>query len=86
MASYPNYDPSLFIDGISTENWNKYLNDKSNPLLNKAISDQSAPGSTFKMVTAIAGLESGAIDVNTKINLKIISHIAGIKEVMVGLM
>lgn len=68
MASYPNYDPSLFIDGISTENWNKYLNDASNPLLNKAISDKSAPGSTFKMVTAIAGLESGAIDVNTKIN------------------
>jgi penicillin-binding protein 2 len=56
MASYPNYDPSLFIDGISTENWNKYLNDESKPLLNKAISDKSAPGSTFKMVTAIAGL------------------------------
>ena len=68
MASYPNYNPSLFIDGISTENWNNYLNDSSKPLLNKAISDQSAPGSTFKMVTAIAGLESGAIDVNTKIN------------------
>ena len=68
MASYPNYDPSLFIDGISTENWNKYLNDESKPLLNKAISDKSAPGSTFKMVTAIAGLESGAIDINTKIN------------------
>lgn len=68
MASYPNYDPSLFIDGISTQNWNNYLNDTSNPLLNKAISDQSAPGSTFKMVTAIAGLESNAIDANTKIN------------------
>lgn len=68
MASYPNYDPSLFIDGISNDNWNRYLNDSSKPLLNKAISDQSAPGSTFKMVTAIAGLESGAIDTNTKIN------------------
>lgn len=68
MASYPNYDPSLFIDGISTKNWNAYLNDERKPLMNKAISDKSAPGSTFKMVTAIAGLESGVIDLNTRIN------------------
>ena len=68
MASYPNYDPSLFVDGISTENWNNYLNDSRHPLINKAISSISPPGSTFKMVTAIAGLESGAIDVNTRIN------------------
>ncbi len=68
MASYPNYDPNLFTDGISTTNWNNYINDSRHPLVNKAISDKSAPGSTFKMVTAIAGLESGAIDLNTKIN------------------
>lgn len=68
MASYPNYNPSLFVDGISTENWNNYLNDSRHPLINKAISSISPPGSTFKMVTATAGLESGAIDLNTKIN------------------
>ena len=68
MASYPNYDPSLFTDGISQANWDNYLNDGRHPLVNKAISDKSAPGSTFKLVTAIAGLESGAIDLNTKIN------------------
>ena len=68
MASYPNYNPALFIDGISTANWNNYLNDSRHPLVNKAISDKSAPGSTFKMITAIAGLESGGIDINTKIN------------------
>ena len=68
MASYPNYDPSLFIGGISQENWNNYLNDSRHVLVNKAISDKSAPGSTFKMVTAIAGIESGAIDTKTKIN------------------
>ena len=68
MASYPNYEPSLFVDGISTENWNNYLNDSSHPLINKAISSIAPPGSTFKMVTAIAGLESGAIDTSTKIN------------------
>ena len=68
MASFPNYNPSLFTDGISKANWNNYLNDGRHPLVNKAISDKSAPGSTFKLVTAIAGLESGAIDLNTKIN------------------
>jgi len=68
MASFPNYDPSLFVDGISTENWNKYRDDTRHPLMNKAISSISPPGSTFKMVTAIAGLESGAIDISTKIN------------------
>ena len=68
MASFPNYNPSLFTDGISQANWNNYLNDGRHPLVNKAISDKSAPGSTFKLVTAIAGLESGAIDLNTKIN------------------
>lgn len=68
MASYPNYNPSLFTDGISQANWDNYRNDTRHPLVNKAISDKSAPGSTFKLVTAIAGLESGAIDLNTKIN------------------
>ncbi len=68
MASYPNYNPSLFIGGISSDNWNNYLNDSRHILVNKAIADQSAPGSTFKMVTAIAGIQSGAIDTKTKIN------------------
>ena len=68
MASYPNYDPSLFIGGISSTNWNNYLNDSRHVLINKAIADKSAPGSTFKMVTAIAGIESGAIDTKTRIN------------------
>lgn len=68
MASYPNYTPSQFTWGISNENWNNYLQDTRHPLVNKAISDRSAPGSTFKMVTAIAGLETNAIDLNTKIN------------------
>ena len=68
MASFPNYNPSLFVGGISQENYDNYLNDYRHPLLNKAIADQSAPGSTYKIVTAIAGLESGAIDLRTKIN------------------
>ena len=68
IVSYPTYNPSDFIGGISTENWNKYINDQSKPLVNKAIQASYSPGSIFKMVTAIAGLESGVINANTQIN------------------
>lgn len=68
MASYPDYNPSDFIGGISTEAWNNYTNNEAKPLVNKATQNSYSPGSTFKMITAIAGLESGAINLNTKIN------------------
>lgn len=68
MASYPNYNPALFTNGISSEDYQKYTNDKRHPFINKAISDKSAPGSIFKMVTAIAALESNQISINDKIN------------------
>lgn len=68
MASYPNYNPEDFVGGISTENWNKYINDEAKPLVDKAVQNSYSPGSIFKMVTAIAGLESGAITINEKIN------------------
>lgn len=68
MASYPNYNPSDFVGGISTEAWNNYTNNAAKPLVDKAIQNSYSPGSTYKMVTAIAGLESGAINLNTKIN------------------
>lgn len=61
MASYPDYDPSAFVNGIDTQTWNYYINGDTKPLENKAISAMYSPGSTFKMATAIAGLESGAI-------------------------
>ena len=68
MASYPDYTPSDFIGGISTEKWVGYRDNEAKPLLNKAIQNSYAPGSIFKMVTAIAGLESGVIDTSTMIN------------------
>lgn len=68
MASYPGYDPSDFIGGISNEKWNNYVNDASKPLVNKAMQTSYSPGSIFKMVTAIAGLESGVITPKTIIN------------------
>lgn len=68
MASFPDYDPSLFYNGISNEKYSEYTNNKLKPLLNRTIQSTYAPGSTFKMVTAIAGLETGVIGINDKIN------------------
>ena len=68
MASYPDYNPADFIGGISTEAWNNYTNNEAKPLVNKAMQNSYSPGSTFKMITAIAGLESGVINLKTKIN------------------
>lgn len=71
MASYPTYEPSAFIGGISQELWDRYSKVENNipaPLTNRAIQTIYAPGSTFKMITAIAGLESGKITPTTTIN------------------
>lgn len=66
MASYPDYEPQLFVNGISNEKYEEY--NKGSALFNRAISGTYAPGSIFKMVTAIAGLESGVINTKTTIN------------------
>ncbi len=66
MASYPDYEPQLFVNGISNEKYEEYQ--KVSALYNRAISGAYAPGSIFKMITAIAGLEAGVINVNTTIN------------------
>ena len=68
MASYPDYNPQSFADGISSEEWKGYNENKSYPLLNKCIQSAYEPGSIFKMVTAIAGLESGNISLTERIN------------------
>ena len=66
MASLPDYEPSQFLNGISTEKWNEYQNNSA--ILNRAIQGTYAPGSIFKMVTAIAGLETGVISTDEMIN------------------
>lgn len=67
LASHPGYDGNLFTNGIDHANWQRLLNDPHTPLVNKAIAGQYAPGSTFKMVVALAGLEDGVIDPNERI-------------------
>lgn len=66
LASYPDYEPELFIQGISQNKLQEY--NKGNNLFNRAISGTYAPGSIFKMVVATAALENGTITKATKVN------------------
>lgn len=66
MASYPDYNPEYFYNGISKEIYNSYQPNRN--LYFRAISSPYAPGSTFKMITAVAALEAGVTDVNELIN------------------
>jgi len=59
MVSRPTFDPNDFAVKISKTEWNKLVNDDDHPLLNKAIQAQLAPGSTFKIIMATAGLQEG---------------------------
>ena len=62
MASNPSYDPNKFVEGISQKDWDILLQSKNQPLANKAISGNYPPGSTFKMIVAIAALEDNLIN------------------------
>ncbi|TBV79468.1 MAG: penicillin-binding protein 2 [Desulfobulbaceae bacterium] len=61
LASAPHLPLEKFIDGISSSAWQALLADQRAPLLNKPVQGQYAPGSTFKIITAIAALEEGVI-------------------------
>ena len=65
MASQPSFDPNKFAVRIKSSDWKELTTDPGNPLLNRAIQAQWAPGSTFKPIVALAGLESGSIDEDT---------------------
>jgi len=62
MVSRPAFDPNQFAGRIRSEDWMELTANPDNPLLNRAIQAQLAPGSTFKPLVALAGLEAGAID------------------------
>ncbi len=62
MASNPAFDPNLFIGGINKEEWEGLVSSEDFPLQNRAISGQYPPGSVFKIVVALAGLEEGVIN------------------------
>jgi len=59
MVSRPSFDPNDFAVRISRDEWNQLVNDPAHPLLNKAIQAQLAPGSVFKIIMSVAGLQEG---------------------------
>jgi penicillin-binding protein 2 len=68
MMSSPSYDPNLFVHGISSKNYNRLLQSKDRPLINRATQGRYPPASTVKPQLAILGLEDGAITPSTIIN------------------
>lgn len=67
MASTPGFDPSTFARGITQSEWRELLDNPERPLHNKSIAGVYPPGSTYKMVTALAALEARAIDPWTRL-------------------
>lgn len=59
LISMPTYDPNLFVDGITPENWRELNESLEKPMLNRAINGTYPPGSTFKPFMALAALENG---------------------------
>lgn len=68
LASHPSFDPNSFSHGISAMEWEQLRDDPAHPLNNKVVSGLYPPGSTFKMVTALAGLEARTINENTVVS------------------
>ncbi len=64
LVSYPSYDNNYFVNDFDASYYYSLLDDRSNPLFHRAIKEKNAPGSTFKMISAIAGLEEGVITKN----------------------
>lgn len=69
MISVPTYNPNIFLsEDASADDFKKLITNPRHPFMNKAIEGLYAPGSTFKMITALAALQDGKITPNTKIN------------------
>jgi penicillin-binding protein 2 len=68
IVSAPSYDPAKLVSNVSHDDWSKLVSDPKNLLLNRAIQGAYPPGSTYKLVTALAGLEEGVIRPDEKIH------------------
>ena len=67
LISRPSFDPNLFARGIKQRQWEDLNQNKKLPFLNRSLQSQYPPGSTFKIITAIAAMEESVVDVNTKV-------------------
>ena len=65
MVSRPTFDPNRFTVHIRSKDWREYADDPDRPLFNRVIQAQLAPGSTFKPIMAVAGIDSGTLDEDT---------------------
>jgi penicillin-binding protein 2 len=65
MASSPSFDQNAFVKGMSHKEWNSLISNPFRPMENKAVQGEYPPASTYKIITAIAGIEEGVIDENT---------------------
>lgn len=68
LSSFPSFDPNLFVKGIDQGRYQELSNNPAFPFNNKAISGQYPPGSTFKMITALAALETGVAKEGTTVH------------------
>jgi penicillin-binding protein 2 len=66
MVSAPTYDPNMFTDRLLTRDWRRLNAHPRDPLLNRVTAGMYAPGSTFKMIVALAALEAGIINEDTR--------------------
>lgn len=67
MASYPTFNPNDFVSGIKYSKWKSLIENKTKPMFNRVISGTYSPGSTFKMLSALAGLNSKVVTIDEKI-------------------
>ncbi len=65
MVSRPTFDPNKFTVRIRSKDWREYADDPDRPLFNRVIQAQLAPGSTFKPIMAVAGIDRGVIEEDT---------------------
>lgn len=77
LVTYPSYDNNELVNTFNNEYYNKLLEDPTTPLVNRPLMQKKAPGSTLKMITAIAGLETGVITSDTQIRDKGVFKDAG---------
>lgn len=61
LVSSPAFDQNIFSGGVSSQQWQTLIDDPQKPLINKAIQGEYPPGSTYKIITALAGLQEGVI-------------------------
>lgn len=67
VVTYPSFDNNELVNNFNNEYYNLLMNDPTKPMINRPMTQNKAPGSTFKMITALAGLESGTITPNSYI-------------------